>query len=554
MRNRRQLDFTFPYQGIHEGRSLEETPVATSVDLLNVRVSSPKTERDRGSQRAGLSKIGSDQVSGSNPIQDINHIVASVRNAASASRLAIRKTTGVVVSNGVVRTFDPKSGQYNTVVNGTGNIDANAPVVFSSPLFANLFFADGANRKYFDSETGFLNTWNATSGTFPGNDVDYPRLIATWRGRIVLSGFKTDPHNWYMSAVGDAFNWDTAPSQPSPTQAVAGNNAPAGELGDIINTIIPWDDDTLFFGCDHSIYRLTNDPAAGGRFDLISDTIGMAWGRPWCKGDDDTLYFFSSRGGVYRMSERSNPQRLSDGPLEKAFQSIDFDSHIVRMEWNDEALGVQVFITPLNSAVATFNYFYDAENDAWFRDKFGNAVHNPRATHVFDGDRPGDRVLIVGGNDGRLRKIDQDARHDDGTAIESYVYLGPIKIQGGTLPFVISEFQVRLTDQSDDLTVDIYAGNTAEDAYSATNDTLLLETGSSILLENGDTLAMETFTADYTGTVSAIRANSQHPRVRGYVAFIKIGTTGSATGAFWEFDGLLAMLSVPRTSRRRLFA
>src|SRR5581483_8833081 len=132
-----------------------------------------------------------------------------------------------------------------------------------------------------------------------------PRLLCAWRNRMVLSGLPADPQDYFMSAAGDATDYDYNPAPSVETQAVAGNLTPAGLVPDTVTALVPYSDDVLIFGCDSHVYQMTGDPMAGGRIDLVSDGTGMAWGNAWCKAPDGTVYFMGSRGRVYQMAPGS---------------------------------------------------------------------------------------------------------------------------------------------------------------------------------------------------------------------------------------------------------
>src|SRR6202020_709199 len=106
------------------------------------------------------------------------------------------------------------------------------------------------------------------------------------------------------------------------TAAVAGNNSTVGVVGDVVTALIPYSDDLLIFGGDHTIYIMTGDPAAGGQIDLVSDAIGMAFGIPWCKDPYGTVYFFSNRTGIYTLVPGQAPVRISQN-IEQILFGID---------------------------------------------------------------------------------------------------------------------------------------------------------------------------------------------------------------------------------------
>jgi hypothetical protein len=244
---------------------------------------------------------------------------------------------------------------------------------------------------------------------------------------------------------------------------VAGNNAEAGKCPDVINSLVPYRDDILIFGCDHSIYQMTGDPAAGGQIDLLTSITGMAFGKSWCMDPQGRIYFFGSRGGLYRMAPGLLPERLSAQRIEERLNGVDLSKNAVRLAWDDQFQSVHVYITRLDSAAATTHYVYDVRNNAFWPDTFESTNHDPTTVFVLDGDDPNDRVMLLGCRDGYLRYVDEDAVLDDDQLIDSYVWLGPIT--GGYIR--LRELQFDLGRDSDILAYRIHVGRTAESAYAS---------------------------------------------------------------------------------------
>lgn len=453
----------WPVLGLHAASAVEEQPKGTAYDLRNVRAFDPRSGRLRGGQRAGLSKYLNAQLSGSNRIQDIAQVTQRA-GTPSATQMNVRTIQGVAVSQGTVAKFTTSA--FTTATSGTSALSSTAPVIFSTEHLQVLYFADGANAKKYDPSTNTVSAWAAAAGTLPSDSGNLPRLIEVWRGRIVLAGIKSDPQNWFMGAVGEWDDWDYNPTPTCNIQAVAGSTAQAGKCPDIVNTFIPFSDDLAIFGGDHSIWQLTGDPMEGGRFDCISSTIGMAWGRPWCLDPVKIMYFFGSRGGVYKMAPKSLPERIS-GPIDELLSTVNLNTSIVRLAWNDREQGVHVFISPLTTG-STVHYFYDVRNQAWWADSFSNTNHNPVAVHVFDGDDPADRAVLLGGQDGRIYKWDIAAANDDSTNISSYVWLGPIGLEGAMRKGQLKEMQATIPAGSGNVTYGVYSGRSGEAAVAST--------------------------------------------------------------------------------------
>ena len=251
-------------------------------------------------------------------------------------------------------------------------------------------------------------------------------LITVWGGRIVLSGLETDPNNIFMSAVGDPFDWDYSPDAQTVQQAVAGNITNGyGKNPDIVTALIPYTDDVLLIGGTHSIYRLLGNPAEGGVVVNVTNITGIAYGAAWCQSPEGIIYFFGSHGGVYKIEpETGIPSKLTAMTMDERLEDINLDTNVVTLVWDDRALAVRVYISP-NDGTATTHYMWDIRNEAWWPFSFTNVDHNPFAVHLLSGNTAIQRSLLEYGQDGYIRKIDIDATSDDGSPINSYVYLGP---------------------------------------------------------------------------------------------------------------------------------
>jgi hypothetical protein len=298
----------------------------------------------------------------------------------------------------------------------------------------------------------------------------YPRLICLWRGRIVLSGISKDPRNWFMAAQGDPTNWNYAPDEPAATQAVAGNSPRGlGLIGDVVTGLAPYSDDVLFFGGANSLYMMRGDPMAGGQIDLVSDGIGMAWGKAWAKDPYGVLYFVSNLGGVYRVVPGERPVRISQQIDQFLRQSSNTES-LFTMVWDDVAQGLHVFATPLTTATAApaaQHVFWEGRSNAWWLETFTTNEHNPLATHVFGGNSTADRVALIGSFDGYVRSFSASSGTDDGVTIPSEVWIGPMLTKDFD-ELQIKDVQAVLGSDSSGVTWAVHVGRTAEDALAST--------------------------------------------------------------------------------------
>lgn len=340
---------------------------------------------------------------------------------------------------------------YTAVVSGVlGNTAANGTWVVSA-VTTNTF-----------ELTSSVGNGAYTSGGTVQRVLSKASLICTWAGRLMVAGLKDDPNNWFGSAVEDATDWDYDPDAVNVQQAVAGSVGATGKCPDIITALIPYNDDVLILGCDHSIYKILGNPAEGGVIVLVSNICGIAAGQAWCASPEGIIYFMGSRGGIYRMDPVAGgvPNRLTAMTIDERLADVHLSDNVVTMEWDDRAIAVRIYITPTDGT-ATTHYVWDVRNEAWWPLDYTNDDHNPFATHLMDGYDSADRVIYEGGQDGYLRLVDIDAGNDDGSGIESEVWLGPLT------NVMIQELDCTLGTNSGPVTWSIHSASDLETALTA---------------------------------------------------------------------------------------
>lgn len=495
---------------------------------VNVRAFEPKKLRDRGGARAGLTKwLPVRTPTSTSPwiIQGLHALVTNGIAPPGGSMPELsqsgRVVTLIAVSQGTVYVANAGDSVWTTPANNTGETPALNVTGYmqSAQNIQKMWFCDGINYAVYQPQTNTVEKWVATAGKLPvDSDNNTGRLITTWRGRTVISGLLKDPQNWFMSRVTTPTDFDYAPLSTAPDQAVAGNNSPLGLIGDVVTALIPYNDDVLIFGGDHTVYMMRGDPMSGGQIDLVSDSIGIAWGRAWCKDPYGNVYFCSNRTGVYRMVPGQQPVRISQG-IEQLLQGIDTGNVLITLAWNDEYQGFHMFITNAIMPSADTHYFYESRTGAWWQDKFGNNNLNPIAVVIFDGNTPGDRRLLIGSWDGYVRQVDQNALDDDGTPIASSVVIGPVMTPTGD-EMLLHEIQGILAENSGQITWSVLVGNTAEAALAST--------------------------AIATGTWNPSRNLTDIVRYSGHAVYLQLTSTVP-----WAMESIRARISTHGKTRRR---
>jgi|GEM_PF-3198197 len=335
--------------------------------------------------------------------------------------------------------------------------------------FQKFFFCDStaSGYKYLNYANNTVTTWTPTAGALPVGTADTAigcRIMALYRGRVVMSGLLEEPHNWFMSKSGDPFDWDYSPAATSPVQAVAGNSSTVGELGDVVTGLFPFNDDIMVMGGVNSIWLMQGDPAAGGAIDNISRQIGIV-GPDAGTWDSSGNFFFLGQNGLYRLAQGSNePILISKGKLDKSLSEINTKTHRVWLAYDALWQGLHIFVIPQSEpGTAPLQYFWDERNNSFWPDQYPTA-HGPTCVHMFTADDPDQRGLLMGGFDGYIRQFQDTAKDDDGTLITSKVTFPIINPGRVFASSRIEDIWMQTDASSDPVTMSIYAGDTVEQA------------------------------------------------------------------------------------------
>lgn len=273
------------------------------------------------------------------------------------------------------------------------------------------------------------------SSTYFGSLPDKATIGCNYMGRAVVAGDEDNPHQWYMSRQENV--WDFLYGINDALSAVAGNNADAGEVGDVIRALIPYKDDYLIFGCENSIWYLIGNPCDGGSIEPFSLSTGIYGAKSWCFDNNSTLYFWG-KNGIYRaVIPGQLPQCISEIKLPDLVndEAADPSTHRITFAFDNKRNGIVISITQLADGTNS-NYFYDLRSvddngmGGFFPEEYPEEC-SVFSAFYYEAADPDYRKLILGCNDGYLRFFDETSLDDvltDDTveAINSYVSFGPI--------------------------------------------------------------------------------------------------------------------------------
>jgi len=251
-------------------------------------------------------------------------------------------------------------------------------------------------------------------------------LVCRYRGRLVLSGNKQAPNQWYMSKIGDPFNFTY--SSTDPLSAVAGQNADAGLVGDVVKALIPFGDDFLVFGGAVSIQILDGDPLFAGSIDELDATTGIYGNHAWCKDNEGNLYFFGHNGVYIMTGGRSRPKNISAGKLPNLISdwALNPASHRVVLSFDPKREGVIISKTTLADGT-NLNYWYSIKTQGFYPEVYPEEAAII-SSYNYESHVPSNREFLIGSFDGYLRYFLNTAKDDDAgasgdEAISSYVVL-----------------------------------------------------------------------------------------------------------------------------------
>jgi len=434
------------------------------------------------------------------PGQDWTTLGLDAYNYVAELTAGTSTTTGVYV----IDTVHATNG-----VTLTGNSDTSGA--------ADVTYRILRGPKVYDPVAGTLSAWvSGVDGEFM--PLGCP-LIARYRDRIVLGGAADFPHIWYMSRQGDPNDFDYSENLSDPARAVAGTSTQMGVIADPLTALIAFSDDYMIFGCEESLWRLRGDPARGGQIDNISQTIGIIDRAAWCRTPEGAIIFLS-RDGLYLLAPGATgvPQPLSRDVLPNDLVDINLDNWIVHMVYDVRDRGIHIFQSPVTSG-NTLHYWFDWRTKTFWPFSFSDTDHNPCSVTSYDLGGSDATEVLMGGEDGYIRRFDNGATNDDSAALLSYILYGPFRSPVGGSEVKVNRISGVLDNSSGDVTWSLFMGDNPESAVYTT--------------------------ASATGTwVAGVNYDSR-PKSRGVACFVRIE---ASSFSLWQMERIdIELLDAGRT-------
>ncbi|KKN60029.1 hypothetical protein LCGC14_0536160 [marine sediment metagenome] len=354
------------------------------------------------------------------------------------------------------------SGTFEVTTAITSTVGGAGNVIFPSPA------APVSNPHWYDWTP--YNNDTSTYGTMPNKAY----IGCLYRGRGVLSGDPEHPNQWYMSRQNHLFDFNFASNDVQ--TAVAGSNADAGELGDIVRALIPFKDDYLIIGCASQIWYMAGDPAAGGSLNELDLTTGIYGPQSWCIDNAGNLYFWGTNG-LYKTTVPGVPENISRAKLPKLVtdEGVNPATHRITLVYDRVRTGIIICITLMSDGTSS-NYFYDLTTGGFFPESYPTecGVYSAFYYAANDSDYSG---LLVGSKDGYIRTFSDSDKSDvlgddSASSINAYCTWGPIKLaRGDDLYGIVNALEIITAggasggsqSDSNDVSYNIFVANTAEE-------------------------------------------------------------------------------------------
>jgi hypothetical protein len=319
---------------------------------------------------------------------------------------------------------------YGTKLNSTAFVDGELVSGTNS---------DGTTIK-FDIKAGTteVNPPHWYNWTVYGGSSTYGAMPAeatigcNWNGRACLAGNAYYPHQWYMFEQMNPWNlnWVALDAQAP----VIGNDADAGETGDLLVALIPYKDDFLIHGCAGSLWYNVGDPASGGSLLELSLTAGILGRDAFCWDKNDNLYILGTTGILRIPKGFGAPENLTEEMYPDFIKDLGFNSslHKISMGYDPHRHGIKIYRTTIADGNNT-GWWFDLRKQGLFPESVPTAVA-PYCMFYYNSVDPAYTGLLSGCTDGLIRAEDDDAEDDDvgvtDSAINSYITFGPLKLGG----------------------------------------------------------------------------------------------------------------------------
>lgn len=328
-----------------------------------------------------------------------------------------------------------------------------------------------------------VSKWTPTAGSLPGATPDgmggylpgttTATELFNFVTRIGFFGMPEDDRAIHMCAVDDPLDLDYG--DDSPGRAFATPVDLPGKIGDTITCCVQAANGLLVVGTKNSIWTWWGDPALGlPKISPVLLTAGISGPRAAMLVSEGRVLVHTPEG-VYIIPGGGDPMPINKGVLTEGleFNRADADRYNVQLTRDPQRSHVHFFMTPKVQGAAV-HFAYDERTGGflpntggWWPDDWP-AYLGPTASIEWNG------ALLMGTFNGLITEFTDTGASDDGaTPIQFKISAALLASRNRLHDVIMSAVQLTLAYSSDDATVKVFGGRTAQEAYSSVYGRLL---------------------------------------------------------------------------------
>jgi hypothetical protein len=273
---------------------------------------------------------------------------------------------------------------------------------------------------------------SSTYGVMPAQ----ANKVFRYQGRVGLTVDPDYPHQWYLPRVNNPWDWNYVTTADDTQSPVAGEDAEAGQAGDIVVTAIPYSNDYLILACANSLQYIVGNPAEGGSMLDLDNNAGILGVRAFCWDNKGNLYILATTGLLRIPNGFGIPENLTEISYPNFIKDLAYNAstHRIVMGYDRTGHGIKIAKTTISSG-ANSGWWYDLKTEGLSPESYADTGCGIFSMFHYEAVDPTYNKLLFGCNDGYIRFSDPSSKSDikaDDTnqAIDSYVTFGPLKLGG----------------------------------------------------------------------------------------------------------------------------
>lgn len=370
--------------------------------------------------------------------------------------------------NGEIWASDNPQASTPTISRRATNAASKTALVASCEFEQKALHVDGSIAGVFNVVTMAASKYAPTAGTLPGsggaNGKTTATLIENHLGRIAFAGMRDDPQNIHFTPPNEYLDLSTGDGFSGTGYTLSA--AKAARIGQPVKSLLSVSGSVLAVGTQRGHWRIVGDPNLGSLdINPASNDTGVSGKDAMALGPGGQV-ISHTQSGMATMGAQGGLTNTSRKVLTDLIQLNDaLESYIVQVIRDPQRHGTCIFLTARLSGPSTHFWYdetignYRETAGGYFPETYPDRI-GPTCSTWWNGE------LILGGRTGYLYKFDDQADDDDGDEILAYAEFGLMVDREIDKDCLLNNLNLVLSDDSTPVTVSVYGGATAEEAYN----------------------------------------------------------------------------------------